>query len=187
MTSPGYIQPDSLATASAAASVQLAQLARDHNATLERQLDLARQRRALLPNDAGRHLSAEAEIAALEAKIARNQAPVMLTDEQRLDQALEGVIDHDGLEVTTGQQIPQRDFVGAIQDDLALGIRPELVRVYHATGKSDAPDGHIHAATWLRMYENSPEMQRLHREGDPVICRRFRYACIYMAGSHEQR
>jgi hypothetical protein len=180
-----FVRADPLAEASAAASMQLAQLARDHDGTLERQLDLARQRQAVLPNDAGRHLSAEAEIAALEAKIARSQAPALLSDEARLEQALAGEVDHLGAETTVNQQIPQRDFAAAIADDLALGIRPELVRSFYLTGKSGEPDGHVHAATWLRMYENSPEMQRLHREGDPVICRRFRYACIYLAGSHE--
>jgi hypothetical protein len=185
MTAPGYVQPDPLAGASEAASVQLAQMVRDHNAGDEQQLALARQRQALLPNDAARHLSAQAEIAALEAKIARNQAPAVLTDAERLDRALAGEVDHLGAETTVDQEVRARDFIAAIQDDLALGVRPELVRAYYATGKSDAPDGHVYADIWFEKYAADPEMQRRHREGDREISRQFRCACIYAAGSHE--
>jgi hypothetical protein len=180
-----FVRADPLAAGAAAATATLAQLEADHHAAPEQQLVRARERQALLPNDATRHLAAAAEIAALEAKVAGNEAPSLMSDEQRLDQALGGQIDFLGAEVTAGDQIPTRDFNAAIAADLALGIRPELIRSFYLTGKSGEPDGHIHAATWLRMYENSPEMQRLHREGDPVICRRFRYACIYLAGAHE--
>jgi hypothetical protein len=55
---------------------------------------MAKQRQALLPNDAARHLAARAEVNGLEAKVARNEAGVVLSDEQRLDQALGGPLDY---------------------------------------------------------------------------------------------
>src|SRR5208337_4304138 len=185
------IARDAAAKRAADASAMLAKMKADYDASPDQQA--ARARGQLAQHDAdpfhqnARMTSsvAQQEIAALQAQLRLAEAGALadvVTDEQRLDQAISGLIHHSGVSVASGTQIPQADFAGAIADDLALGIREDLVRAYHLTGKSDDPEGHIHAATWFRLYENSPDWQRLHREHDPVISRRFRYACIYAAG-----
>jgi hypothetical protein len=183
-TSPTFVRPDPLAAGAAAASATLAQMAADHHAAPEQELTRARQRQATLPNDASRHLAAQAEIDRLEAKVARDGTGVFLTDEQRLDQALGGPVDHLGVEVTAGDQIPVRDFNGAIADDVALGVPRELLKAYHSTGKSDDPLGHIGANIWLARFNSDPEWQSRFAAGDPELRRRFRVASIYLAGAH---
>jgi hypothetical protein len=179
-----FVRPDPLAAGAAAATVQLAQLASDHAAAPEQQLALAKQRQALLPNDAARHLAAEAEIAALERQVARGDTGVFLTDEQRLDQALGGPVDHLGSEVTAGDQVPVADYAAAIQDDIKLGVPRELLKAYHSTGKSNDPLGHVGANIWLARFNSDPEWQQRFAAGDPEMRRRFRTASIYLAGAH---
>jgi len=72
--------------------------------------------------------------------------------------------------------------VAAMQDDLALGIRPELVRSFHATGKTDDRLGHITAQYWLDRLAGDPEMQQRLAAGDPIMRQRFRVACMYVSG-----
>jgi hypothetical protein len=182
--SSDFVRADPLAEASAAASAQLAQLVADHRAAPEQQLTRARERKAQLPNHVDRHIAAEREIAALEAK-ARGETGIVLSDAERLDLALGGQLDHLGAEVTAGSQVPVRDFNAAIQDDLKLGVRPELLRIYHATGKSDDRLGHIGAAIWLERFKSDPELQRRFLVGYPEVRLQYRLAHIYLAGAHE--
>jgi hypothetical protein len=178
-----FVRPDPLAAGAAAAATQLAQLAGDYNAAPEQQLTRARERKAQLPNHVDRHIAAEREIAALEAK-ARGETGIVLSDAERLDLALGGQVDHLGVEVTAGSQVPVRDFNGAIADDLALGVPRELLRAYHSTGKSDDPLGHVGASIWLSRFNADAEWQRRFAEGDSEIHRRYRIAHYYIAGAH---
>jgi hypothetical protein len=179
-----FVRPDPLAAGAAEAAATLAQMAADHHAAPEQQLTRARERQALLPNDAARHLAAEAEIAALERQVARGDTGVFLTDEQRLDQALGGPVDHLGVEVTAGDQIPAADFSAAIQNDLALGVPRDLLRSYHLTGQSGEAMGHVAADIWLTRFKADAQWQKRFEEGDPEIRRRYRIAHIYLAGAH---
>jgi hypothetical protein len=179
-----FVRADPLAAGAAAASATLAQMAADHAAAPEQQLTRARERQGSLPNDADRHLAMQREIEALEAKVAHSDTGLFLTDEQRLDRALGGQIDHLGTEVTAGDQIPIRDFNAAIQDDIALGVPRELLKAYHSTGKSNDPMGHIGANIWLSRFNSDAEWQRRFNEGDLEMRRRYRIAHIYLAGAH---
>jgi hypothetical protein len=180
-----FVRPDPLAAAGAAATAQLAQMAADHHAAPEQQLTRARQHQATLPNDAARHLAAQADIDRLEAKVARGGTGVALSDEQRLDLALGGPIDHLGVEVTAGDQIPAADYTAAIQNDLALGVPRELLKSYHLTGQSGDAMGHVAADIWLTRFKSDAQWQRRFEEGDPEIRRRYRIAHIYLAGAHD--
>ena len=71
-----------------------------------------------------------------------------------------------------------------MQDDLQLGVDPELVRSFHATGKSPDPMGHVAGQFWLDMFKRDPQMQAKFAAGDREVRRRFRAACIYVAGKH---
>jgi hypothetical protein len=68
----------------------------------------------------------QAQLADAEAKAA-TEIKEAFSNEARVENAINGVTDRAG--IALGQpddpQIPSRDFVGAIQDDLALGIREE--------------------------------------------------------------
>ena len=190
-SSAAFVRPDPLSARAQAATEQTRQLEADYQASPEQQLARAERHAAGLGNDATAQESARAAVARLRVQVDRGAsapaAGVYLTDTQRIDNALSGVVDHLGAEVTAGAQVPSRDFSGAIADDLALGIDRELLKTFYETGLSNDPEGHIHAATWFRLYAGSEEMQRLHREGDPLICKRFRLASIYAAGSYEPR
>jgi hypothetical protein len=179
-----FVRADPLAAGAAAAAETLAKLTADHAAAPAQLLERAKERKAQLPNHADRHVAADAEIRQLEAKAARSDTGLFLTDEQRLDQALGGPVDHLGAEVTAGDQIPVRDYNAAIADDLALGVPRELLRSYHSTGKSDDPMGHVGANIWLTRFQADAEWQRRFNEGDPEMRRRYRIAHIYLAGAH---
>jgi hypothetical protein len=179
-----FVRPDPLAAGAAAATAQLAQLAADHHATPEQQLTRARQRQGSLPNDATLHLAAEREISQLEVKVARGDTGLFLSDEQRLDQALGGPIDHLGAEVTAGDQIPVRDYNAAIADDLQLGVPHQLLKAYHSTGKSDDPLGHVAANIWLSRFNSDAEWQARFDRGDLEMRRRHKIASYYIAGKH---
>jgi hypothetical protein len=180
-----FVRPDPLAAGAVDAAATLARMAADHHAAPEQQLARARERKELLPNDAARHLAAEAEITQLERQVARGDTGLYLTDEQRLNAALGGPIDHLGAEVTAGDQIPIADYNSAIQNDLALGVPRPLLRAYHLTGKSDEAMGHVAADIWLTRFKSDAQWQKRFEEGDPEIRRRYRIAHIYLAGAHE--
>jgi hypothetical protein len=122
----------------------------------------------------------------ITAETEQKSQAVVLTDEQRIDLAMAGKIDHVGAQTTSGQpdnpQLPVEDFVSAVQDDLALGIRPELVKAFHATGKSGDPLGHVAGQYWLDQLASDKDMQARLAAGDSVMKRRFRAACIYVSG-----
>ena len=69
-----------------------------------------------------------------------------------------------------------------MQDDLALGVREDLVRTFHSTGKTDDPMGHVAAQFWLDMFNSDADMQAKFARGDATMRRRFRAACMYIAG-----
>jgi hypothetical protein len=97
-----------------------------------------------------------------------------------------GVVDRLEIETTVGQpdnpQLPAHDFADALQSDLELGIHPDLVRSFHATGKSGDPTGHVAAQYWLDMFNSDADMQRRLAAGDLTMRRRFREAHMYLAG-----
>src|SRR5262245_61524145 len=95
---------------------------------------------------------------------------------------MNGQVDHLGIETTVNDQIPARDFTAAIQDDLALGVSPDLVETFHKTGKSNDPMGHVAVRFWLDMFASDADMQRRFNEGDATMRKRFRTACMYIAG-----
>jgi hypothetical protein len=179
-----FVRADPLAAGAAAAAETLAKMTADHATLPEQQLTRARERKAALPNHVDRHIEAEREIARLESQAARGDTGLFLTDEQRLDQALGGPVSFLGAEVTAGDQIPAADYTKAIQDDVALGVPRELLKSYHATGKSDDPMGHVGANIWLARFNADQEWQRRFAEGDPEMRRRYRVAHIYLAGAH---
>jgi hypothetical protein len=184
-TNSTYVRADPLAAAASEATAQLAQMAADHHAAPEQQLTRAKERQGSLPNDAARHLAAAAEIAALEARVARGDAGLFLTDEQRLDQALGGPVSFLGAQVTAGDQVSVADYTAAIQDDIKLGVPRELLRSYHSTGKSNDPLGHVGANIWLARFNSDAEWQRRFDAGDPEMRLRHRIAHYYIAGAHE--
>jgi hypothetical protein len=184
-TSPTFVRPDPLAAAAADATATLAQMAADHHTAPEQQLTRARQRQAMLRNDAELHLEAGREISQLEAKVARGDTPgALLSDQERLDLALGGQLDHLGAEVTAGDQVPVRDFNGAIADDIKLGVPRDLLKAYHSTGKSDDPMGHVAANIWLSRFSSDPEWQLRFDRGDLEMRRRHKIAHYYIAGAH---
>src|SRR5262249_51294178 len=133
----------------------------------------ARSRRSALQSQLA---AAEAE-AATENQEAFNPA-------QRGDLAVEGKVELPGIGTTGNDPIPPRDFTAAIQDDLQLGVHPELVKSFHATGKSPDPMGHISGQYWLDLFNNDPQMQAKFAAGDREVQRRFRTACMCVAGKH---
>jgi hypothetical protein len=169
----------------------LAELTKAYRSSPEQQLRRAEERAGAMGNDTAGRVQADLEIARLRKGVERASADptqaVHQSQGQRISNAIEGVVDHNGAEVAAGSQIPARDFSGQIQDDLALGIRAELTKAFYETGKSDDPEGHNAAAEWFRRYNSNSNWQTRHAADDPEICRWFRTACIYAAGTHEPR
>jgi hypothetical protein len=106
------------------------------------------------------------------------------TEAERVDRALTGT-PVTGPSVTVGNQIPEADFFSAVQDDIAAGVKPELIKSYLSTGRSDDPLGHVAAKFWLDLFERDAGMQRRYADGDPVMRRRFKTAQYYLAGKHD--
>jgi len=186
------VQRDALTRQAADATIKLQELERAYRESPEMRLERDRASLEILQSDphyldrslVNAQVGREAEV--LEGRIRQAEASttlVPMTDAERVDAALMGdpIV---GPSTSYGQQIPARDFADAIQADIALGLRPELVRTFYATGKSDDPQGHIYAEEWFRRYNASPEMQRLDREGDPTIRRQHKAATYYLAGRH---
>jgi hypothetical protein len=179
-----FVKQDPLAAAAAAAAETLAKMAGDYAAEPAQQLTRARERQGSLRNDADQHLAVQREIEALEAKVARGDTSAVLSDEQRLDLALGGKVDFLGAQTTVNQEVHPADFAAVIQDDVALGVPPKLLKAYHSTGKSDDPLGHVGASIWLSRFNSDPEWQRRFEAGDLQMQLRHRIAHYYLAGAH---
>jgi hypothetical protein len=148
IATPADLQRAALAKQSADATATLQQLTRDFQSSPDYRVEQLEREIEMLARTEGngaavRRASLQSEL--ITAKTEQKAQSVVLTDEQRVDLAMAGKIDHVGAQTTSGQpdnpQLPVEDFVAAVQDDLQLGIRPELVRTFHATGKTDDPNG----------------------------------------------
>src|SRR5262249_11083491 len=186
------VQRDALTKQAADATIKLQELERAYRESPEMRLERDRAALEKLQSDAyylDRSLvnaQARREAEVLEGRIRQAEAStplVPMTDAERVDAALMGD-PIAGPSTSFGQQIPAQDFAGVVQADIALGLRPELVKAFYSTGKSDDPQGHVYAEEWFRIYNSNPEWQRLHREGDPIICMRHKAASMYLAGRH---
>jgi len=184
-SSPADAQRARIAKTAADATAALQQLTRDFEASpdvrverLEREIEMLA--RAEGNGAATRRANVQSEL--ITAKNEQKAQSVVLTDEQRVDLAMAGKVDHNGAQTTVDGQVRAEDFVAAVQDDLALGVRPALVETYHKTGKTDDPMGHVAAEFWMDMFRNDREMQRKFNEGDTTMRRRFRIASMYIAG-----
>jgi hypothetical protein len=169
----------------AAGDAAMAKLVREYRETPGFRVDQLRAKLAACTD-----FTPERDRAALQASLAVAEAELTtsvqeaFSEQSRVENALAGKVDHPGIEVTTDGQIPSRDFTAAIQSDVELGIRSEMIKSFYATGKSTDPMGHKAAEIWIAAYKSDPEMQRLHVAGDRVITRQFKLAHMYLAGAH---
>src|SRR5262249_44432808 len=185
------IQRDAVTKQAADATIKLQELERAYRESEPMRLERDRielERLQSDPHYLDRSLvspQARREAEVLEARIRQAEQSTLVprTDAERVDAAVMGD-PIAGPSTSYGQQIPAQDFAAAIQADIALGLRPAPVRTFPTPGKSDDPQGHIYAEEWFRMYAASPEMQRLHCEGDPVMRMRHKAATYYLAGRH---
>src|SRR5215467_3704760 len=130
IASPADVQRAAISKASADATAQLAQMTKDYQSSAGARVEQLRSQLAAL--DADRHfLGAElvshgarsqrsalmSQLAAAEAEAA-TEIQQAFSPAQRVDLAIEGKVDLHGIEVTTNDEIPARDFMAAVQDDL---------------------------------------------------------------------
>ena len=179
----------------AAATIQLAQMTADYQARPEYQLARAQERAAVMGTDIGARMAQDREIARLQKEVDRNQAAaesVYLTDEQRVDNAISGITDHLGAQVTTGDQIPLQDFNRAVADLSLAGVRDEAIASFLKTGQVAGPAGETRedqiaaADRWNDRLMRDPEMQKKLLAGDPQTVREFNYFSMYAASVHER-
>ena len=167
------------------ATAQLTQLTRDFQSSPDHRIEVLEREIAQLDDSNGaatRRAVLNSHL--ITAKTEQKAQSVVLTDEQRVDLAMAGKIDHVGAQTTVDGQIRNDDFADAVQSDLKLGVRPGLVEAYHKTGLSDDPMGHVAAEFWMDLYRNDKEMQRKVDAGDPVMLQRMAAAKYYIAGKH---
>jgi hypothetical protein len=193
--SPADTQRARIEKTAADATAQLEQMRADYRQSSAAVVEGLRAELEALDNDplflgqelGGRHAGHRAilrsRLAGAEARAA-TAIREAFSPEARVDNAMAGVTDHAGIEVTVDGQIPSRDFTNVIQDDLALGINPDLVRAFHTTGKSTDPLGHVAAELWLGKFNSTPEWQARLAAGDRLMQQRFRAASMYIAGKH---
>jgi hypothetical protein len=183
---PVQHQRDQIAKQAADASIQLEQLKAAYASSPEMKLAADRAELNRLQSDPYTLDHHRRSIQVLSDRIAAAEAAGSgpSTDADRVDRALTGV-PVTGPSATFGDQIPEADFSSAVQDDIAAGVKPELIKSYLSTGRSDDPLGHVAAQFWLDLFERDAGMQRRYQDGDPVMRRRFKTAQYYLAGKHE--
>jgi hypothetical protein len=184
-----FIRPDPLAASAAAATEQLAQLQVDYLKSPTGQAETARAQLMRVASDPNKLAEARALQATIDRAEKQAQAePVALSDEARLNLAIEGIVER-GPELTWGSQISSRDLTAAVQDDLELGLREELIRNFYATGRSGGPDSRETeiklAEEWKERLLADPEMQRRLFAKDPEIMKQFRAYGMYAASREE--
>jgi hypothetical protein len=185
ISTPVQAQRDQITKAASDATIQLEQLKAAYASSPEMKIAADRAELNRLQSDPYLLDRSTREIEVLSGRIAAAEAaPVASTDAERVDRVLAGQ-PVTGPSVTFNDQIPEADFSSAVQDDVAAGVRPELIKTYLATGKSDDPLGHVAGKFWLDLFDRSPEMQAKLRAGDPVVTRRFKTAQYYVAGKHD--
>jgi len=161
IATPADISRANIAKQSADATAQLAQMTKDYQSSAGARVEQLRAQLAALDAD-GHFLGAElvshgarSQRSALQSQLAAAEAEAAteiqqaFSPVQRVDLAIEGKVDLLGIETTVNDQIPARDFTAAVQDDLQLGLREDLVRTFHATGKTDDPMGHVAAQSTM--------------------------------------
>jgi hypothetical protein len=183
---PVQHQRDQITKQAADATIKLAELQRAYETSPDMRLERDRAELAKLQSDPYSMDHHRRSIQVLEGRIAAAEAAGSgpSTDAERVDRALTGT-PVTGPSVTFGDQIPEADFSSAVQDDIAAGVNPDLIRTYLSTGKSTDPMGHVAAKWWLDLFERDAGMQRRYQDGDPVMRRRFKTAQYYLAGKHD--
>jgi hypothetical protein len=197
-STPAEVARAKIDQAAANATAQLQQMTRDYHASAGYRAEQLRGKLEALDAD-GHFLDQElvnpgarSHRASLRAQLATAEREAMtevqhaFSDAKRVDNAMAGITDHVGIETTVGQpdnpQLPARDFTAAVQDDLALGVRADVVREFHATGKSGLKFGHVDGQYWLDRLAEDTEMQTRLANGDSVMKQRFRLACMLVSG-----
>jgi len=194
----GYTNADrdraAIEKSAADATAQLEQMSKDYKSSAGYRAEQLRAQLEALDADGhflGQELvshGARSQRSALTSQLAKAEAEAAteikeaFSPEARVDNAMAGKVDHHGIETTVNDQIPAMDFTAEVQADLALGIRPELVREFHATGKSGLKFGHVEGRYWLDRLAADPEMQARLNAGDSVMRQRFRLACMLVSG-----
>jgi len=176
------------------ASATLAQMTKDYQESAGYRAEQLRTQLEALDADGhflGQELvnpGARSHRASLRAQLAKAEGEAAteikeaFSSEARVENAMNGVTDHAGIETTINDQIPARDFTQAVQDDLQLGVRPDVVREFHSTGKSGLKFGHVDGQYWLDRLAEDTEMQTRLANGDAVMKQRFRLACMLVSG-----
>src|SRR5262245_60864696 len=121
IATPADLNRAAIAKTAADATATLQQLTRDFQSSPDHRIEVLEREIAQLGDSNGaatRRAVLESNL--ITAKNEQKAQSVALTDEQRVDLAMKGEVDHVGAQTTVDGQIPAKDFVGAIQDDLQL-------------------------------------------------------------------
>jgi hypothetical protein len=188
---PATRDRDALTKQAADANIRLEELKAEYASNPEQRISRDKAELSRLESDPYHVHNSAREIEVIRSRIAQTEteattavAALVLSDAQRIDAVLDGK-DLLGPGTTTEGQIPAEDFADAIREDIALGLNPQLLKSFHATGKSHDRLGHVVAKYWLDMFNADVEMRRKFVAGDPKMNRRFRAAHMYLAGAHE--
>jgi hypothetical protein len=175
------------------ANEAMAQLKADYAASPEQRAVRDREQLSRLQSDPyfldkqiGGNTAALNEQAVLEARIRQAEAAALAEVENkaaRVDLAIQDIVDQSAIETTFGDEIPVSDFVDAVQDDVRLGVNPDLIQRVLTTGTHGIPGADKLADVWYERYARSPEMQEAHKRGDPTICLQAAKAKYYKTGA----
>jgi hypothetical protein len=172
------------------ANAAMAQLVKDYAASPEQRAARDQHRLNQLRNDPyfvdkqiGGNTAALNEEVVIAARLRQFEADAQaaaeaFSEQHRLANAFAGIVDQSGVETTVNQQIPARDFTGAVTDILSRGSRPEVLEHYLKTGagggSAEGREFEIAAAEqWRQKLMNDPEFQRRFLAGDPEVMKQF--------------
>src|SRR6266850_563921 len=162
------------AASKAKADADMAALVAAHRDAPEQRIQRDRNELERLQSDPHTLARSQREIDVLKGRISQAEAGAdaavasrVLSDAQRVDLALKGETFR-GPQSSTENQIFASDFADAIQSDLAAGVRPELVKSFYATGRSNDRLGHVAAQMWLDRFSTDAELQQKFANGDGV-------------------
>jgi hypothetical protein len=176
--------------AAAEATQTLAAMKAAYDAQPEQQLARAEQRAAAMGNDTYGRVAADAEVARLRRQAEGNTAnpDLYLSDAQRVNNSVDGIIDHLGAGTTAGSQIPGAHLHEAVQDLLSKGVEPDKVRSFLAHGSVIASvpgesreDQIAIAEEWRQRLMRDEDMQKKLFAGDPDLVKQFNLFAMYAA------
>jgi hypothetical protein len=189
---PAQVQAERAAAAQQVSNANVAfdQLVKDYAASPDQRAARDQHRLNQLRSDPyfvdkqiGGNTAALNEEAVIAARLRKFEADAQaaaeaFSEERRLANAFAGIVDQSGVETTVNQQIPARDFVGAVGDILARGSRAETLAHYLQTGAgggtAEGREFEIAAAEqWRLKLMNDPEFQRKFLAKDPEVMKQF--------------